>query len=363
MTLIDFPYPKTLGKLNNNDILYGAHIPAIEKIKIISNEQFENLIREWIVGYIIPKKATYNACKKCSGAGDKGRDVIGVISDEQIYDNFQCKHYDHPLTPGDVWKEIGKMCYYSYKGEYVVPKAYYFVSPQGIGPKLNGYFEKPDELKNQFLLAWNDYCKTQISKGGIIELDKALNGYITGIDFSIFKGYDPQQLIEEYRQTPYYAAMFGGGLQKRRDIVAAAPKSLADRELTYTCQLFEAYSDFTKKTLSSREDLSFNIELLSHFDRQRESFYSADALNQFSRDCLPPDTDYFEDLKHEFYAGVIDVVEEDYCDGYKRLKATTNFAKQLKADSSPLFSYMRISDKEGVCHHLANEKRIVWVKK
>jgi len=56
-------------------------------------------------------------------------------------------------------------------------------------------------------------------------------------------------------------------------------------------------------------------------------FYCANSLNQFSRDTLPTDTDYFENLKNEYHAVVIDIAEESYNNGYEIVKATTNFAK------------------------------------
>lgn len=361
MDLVSFPSPKNVGTLTNYNLLTGLSIPPIDRMKVFSAEQFEDFVREWGVGFLMKNKR-YVEVKKCSGAGDMGRDVIGVLSEDQ-YDNYQCKHYDTPLAPTDIYLEVGKLIYYTNKGEYSLPRKYYFISPQGIGAKLNNFFENSTKFKEELFLNWDKYCKASITSTGDVILDRRMKKYIEELDFKIFKGYDPQQLIEEHRTTAYFAARFGGGLQKKRNKRVTLPNTIEPNESVYTSQLFEAYSDFSGKKISKREDLFFNNELVLHFDRQRESFYSAEALNQFSRDSISPGIDYFQDLKSEFYRGVIDVVNEDYPDGYRRVRATTNFAKILQIDSSPLIPELCIIDREGICHHLANEEKLLWVRK
>ncbi len=355
---VDFPRPKSIGTLSNHDVLFGLPIPAIDRMKIFSPDQFEDFVREWVTGYLI-KKGTYTLCKKCSGSGDMGRDVIAFV-DKTTWDNFQCKHYDSPLMPSAVNSELGKLVYYTHKKIYTLPQQYYFVSPKGVGPKLNNFFENPTALKEQLIQKWDEQCRHKISKDEV-ELTPELRAHLDIIDFSIFSGYDPQQLIDEHHQTPYYSARFGGGLQKQRQVISAAPDGIDKKELVYTNQLFAAYGEFIKKSVTDMGDLKTNEELFNHFLRQRTGFYSADSLNQFSRDTLPPDTDYFEDLKNEFYTGIIDVLNENYTDGYQKVKETTKFAKQISMAGHPLGSQLRVPDREGICHHLANENRIKWV--
>src|SRR2546427_7640705 len=48
-----------------------------------------------------------------------GIDIAGFADDKRlkgVWDNYQCKHYDHALRPGDVWVEFGKVIWYSYSG-------------------------------------------------------------------------------------------------------------------------------------------------------------------------------------------------------------------------------------------------------
>lgn len=358
--LVDFPPPQNVGRLTNNDVLLGLPIPAIDRLKIFSPDQFEDFIREWVVGYLM-KKGTYTSCKKSSGSGDMGRDVIGVV-DATTWDNFQCKHYDAPLTPSEINVELGKLVYYTFKGHFTLPRNYYFVAPKGAGPKLNNLLGQPDELKKQLIENWTKHCQTSITTTKEeIALDDDLLAHLNTIDFRIFSCYDPQTIIDEHFTTPYYAARFGGGLRKKREIITATPPAIHADELIYTEQLFKAYSDHTKSPITEFSHLASNAELESHFKRQRLGFYSADSLNQFSRDTLPPGEDHFQDLKNEFHDGLIDIVEDTHKDGYQKIKATTGAAKALIVDSSPLSKALRVADREGICHHLVNESRFKWV--
>ncbi|MGN6637416.1 MAG: ABC-three component system protein [Mucilaginibacter sp.] len=359
LSTVDFPKPSSIGKLTNQDIFFGPPVPAIDRLKIFSPEQFEDMIREWVTGYLI-KGGDYKVCKKCSGAGDMGRDVIAQV-DDIIWDNYQCKHYGSPLAPSEINSELGKLVYYTHKKKYTLPRRYYFVSPKGAGPKFNQYLENPKTLKEQLILNWDKHCKDKIKTNEEVSLTEELLGHLKTINFSIFESYDPQRLIDEHANTSYHASRFGGGLQKRRDLNVNIPIGIQVNETVYTSQLFLAYSDHIKTEITEVAHLNGRDELQRHFRRQRLGYYSADSLNQFSRDTLPNDTDYFEDLKDEFYAGVVDVAEENYKSGFERVKATTNFAKTLNLNANPLVSQLRVADREGICHHLANEKRLIWV--
>ncbi|HZW40399.1 MAG TPA: ABC-three component system protein [Ignavibacteriaceae bacterium] len=351
--------PKSIGLLTNQAILTGTPIPAINRLKIISDDEFEDIIREWVSGYC---KSKYIKIRRSGGANDKGRDVIGFINEEGEYENYQCKHYDHPLAPSDIWIEIGKLCYYSFKGDYNLPHKYFFVAPLGVGPTLGDLLQRPMELKTKLFEQWDNKCKKLITSVKEIVLTKKLKDYIESIDFSIFTFLDPQELIEQHKQTNYYATRFGGGLQKRYKPVL---NEFTENEysLRYIEQLFEAYSDHINNEINSLVMLSQYKEQYLHFNRQRECFYWADALNQFSRDHLPPDSHCFEDLKEEIYQGIVDVSNEIHQSGYLNIKKTTHEAKIIQIQSNALLSVVQTQDRIGICHHLANENRLIWVKR
>ena len=182
----DIEYPKGNGWLTNNEILFGQPILPIEHLRLMDEDSFEDFIDEW--AYYLKDK--YVKVKSRRGAGDKGRDVIGVLAngDEDIY---QCKHYGSTLNPSQMWIEFGKLCYYTFQESYKIPNKYYLVSPLGVGPKLGELIDKPEELKNGLIENWDSSCKNKISKKQEISLEREFLDYVKKIDASL-----PQIMIE-----------------------------------------------------------------------------------------------------------------------------------------------------------------------
>ena len=356
--LIQPERPKSIGLLTNNDILIGLPVPAIDRLKIVSEEQFEDIIREWVAGYCQSK---YIKVWRAGGAKDKGRDVVAIVDESGLWDNFQSKHYDHPLMPSDIWLELGKLCYYTFSKAFTLPRKYVFVAPKGVGPTVGDLLLNPTQLKNNLLTEWDKKCKGEITKIFEIPLSDELKRHIESIDFSLFTFLDPQELIEQHKQTNYYAARFGGGLKLREKPIVAA-MSEAEMVLRYVEQLFEAYSDHLKTNVQTITELNSHTELFDHFNRQRECFYWAEALNEFSRDSLPTGNTCFEELKEEIFHGVVDTSNQTHANGYENVKKTTAIAVALNIQSSALLSVSKTQDKIGICHHLANENKLTWVK-
>lgn len=140
--------PKLERKLTNLDLLYGKALEPIKRLEVISEDDFEDLVREWATGYLKPK---YEKIRRSSGSGDMGRDVVGYIKytqDENAeWNNYQCKHYNDPITPKTAMLEIGKLIYYTFNKEFTVPNNYFFVSPKGAGPQLSKLIDKPQAFK------------------------------------------------------------------------------------------------------------------------------------------------------------------------------------------------------------------------
>lgn len=353
--------PKGLGRLTNRDIINGIAIDPLKKLQVFDEDTYEDLILVWANSYLMKK---YEKVFQIGGSGDKGRDICTYIDyKNKIWELYQCKYYQNKLAPSDIYLELGKLCYYTFKKEYNLPIKYYFMSPQGLGPTLIDLIGKPDKLKESLFINWDQYCKSKITNTQLIELSKDLNNHINTIDFSIFDWVEPIDFINKFRETPYYSMYFGGGLQYSRSITPKAASTIALEEIVYVRQLFEAYSDYTKEEIKDISDLKSMTELLDHFNRQRDSFYIADSLRQFSREVLPPESDAFNELKEEVYSLIIDVLTKSFPDGYCRLKETIQEAKRGSFTSNPLHQEIRTQDKEGLCHHLANENRIRWVKK
>ena len=332
----------------------GPMIPALERLRIMSSGEWEDFILEWAHSL----KVKYVQVERCGGAGDMGRDVIAYVSSDNNdpWDNYQCKHYDHPLAPSDVWCELGKVCYYTYIGEYTFPRAYYFVAPQGAGNKLSQLFRSPAKLKQGLLNEWDSKCKVGITSTKEILLDAGLKAHIETLDFSNIRQVSPLTIIEEHKKSPWHAARFGGGLPAR-SAIPAPPDEIAKHEANYIRALLDAYEDRLHSQLDSMQHLT-DSQLIDHLTRSRREFYCAEALREFSKDNVPPGT--FDGLLDEIHSGIIDEVQAAHSNAFERVLASVKQAKALPLSSNALVTRVTTNDKGGMCHQLANTKKVKW---
>lgn len=353
---IPLPQPQPSTCVSADVVVAGLPIPPIERIRIFSDRQWEEFVLEWADSL----RDTYGRVERCGGAGDMGRDVLAFDkTDNSVWDNYQCKHYKDPLTPGAIWVELGKLVYYTRRNEYTYPRRYVFVAPQGAGTKLSNLLRKPDKLKVQLFENWNTYCRTSVTSTEVVDLDASLRLYIDSLDFSIFEAIPPLQLIDQHARTRWYAARFGGGLPAR-PAMESPPVALADHEVNYVRELLDAYGDHLKCRIGTVEDLESHGDIHEHFNDSRLEFYSAEALRVFSRDTLPPGA--FEHLQDEVHSGIKDEFRGVHADGYRRVMAVVKTAKLLPITDHALKGRLSILDRGGICHQLANDKKVGWTK-
>ena len=280
-----------------------------------------------------------------------GRDIIAFDKvNPLIWDNYQCKHYKDGLTPGDIWVELGKLVYYTYINEYTYPRKYTFVAPQGAGTKLLNLLKRPDKLKEQLIENWDKHCKEGITSKVVVELDAALRTYLNALDFSIFEAMPPLRIIDQHAKTRWYVTRFGGGLPARPK-VEAPPATVEENEVTYVRSLLDAYSDYLKCSLLTVADLDSHDDVRDHFN---------DARLEFSRDTLPPGA--FEELKYQLHGGIKDELRGVHPDGYRCVLSVVKTAKLLPITDHALKERLSSYDRGGICHQLANDKKIKWVK-
>jgi hypothetical protein len=332
----------------------GLLVPPIERLRLMSSQQWEEFIVEWVHSV----KEKYDRVERHGGAGDQGCDVVAYLDDAPTspWDNHQCKHYDHPLSASDLWKEIGKYCYYTYIGEYTPARRYIFVAPQGASVKSSKLLRNPVRLKAELYLNWPKHCENEITSMKSVPMDAALKAHIDKLDFTIFSVASPLTIIEEHAKTPWHVFRFGGGLASRPP-PTTPPTAIAENETKYVRALLDAYETRLKSTLASRAELK-DLNLIEHFERARIEFYSAEALREFSRDNVPPGT--FEQLLEEVYSGVIDVIQAQHPDAVERVLACVRQAKALALSNLALGSRVVSADKGGMCHQLANDERVKW---
>ena len=340
-----------------DSVLVGGLIPAIDRIKLFSAEQWEEFILEWVDSL----RSRYELVERCGGAGDMGRDIIATISSGTwAWDNYQCKHYDDSLKPSDIWVELGKLAYYTKRGDYTYPRRYHFIAPKGAGTKLSNLLKKPEELRAGLLANWVKECREKITKTEIVECDEAMKSYIEGLDFSIFEATPVLRIIDAHANTRWFVTRFGGGLPPRPESLIP-PALMADNETIFVGELRRAYSDHLKQDVKDIEkDLVGRDDLREHLADARLEFYSAEGLRTFSRDTLPPGE--FEKLQDEVHSGIKDDLRDDHADGYRRVVAVVKTARTLPLSSHSLCSRIHNRDRGGICHQLANDRKVRWVK-
>lgn len=339
-------------------VQFGRPIPPQQQVLLYSGDEWEELILEWVHS----QKAKYRHVRRFSGANDMGIDVAGLTDEngvDGIWDNFQCKHYNEPLTPRTAAEEVAKILWHSFNKQYASPRKYYFLAPLGCGTSLSKMMARPAALREHVITHWDAQCAKAVTVKKTIALDGVFKDYVEAFDFSIFSSRTLLEVIDDHRSTPYHSIRFGGGLPDR-PAVTPPPAAPDAGESRYIQQLFEAYSDHTKVEIKDTGALDRRQDLREHLQRQREFFYHAEALRNFARDTVPPGT--FEDLQTEVYAGVVDVEAAPHQDGYVRVNAVTQAASSLQLTSNPLISVIKVHDRKGICHQLANDDRLRWTK-
>ncbi|MCE0732813.1 hypothetical protein LWH48_08365 [Halomonas sp. G15] len=346
------------GLYSSEHVDSGIPVPKTQRVQLFSADEWEEFTEEWASSL----RSSYHCVKRFAGAGDKGLDVVGFIASNQFsdgWDNYQCKFYDKPLTPSNVWVELGKVIYFTKCGEYIPPRKYYFVAPKQIGTKLGKLLANADKLKEELKDNWEKYCEDCITATAQIKLEGGLLAHLESFDFTIFDSVSLVRMIEQHATTPFHAVRFGGGLGPRPEPVIP-PEDTVSMDHRYVRQLLSVYAQSITDD-QQPPDLSLldkDDRIRNHFRRQRERFYHAESLRNFSRDTVP--SGVFEALQDDIFDGVVDVCESEHACGMDRLNATMSQAANVTVYASPLTSVTRTRDKQGMCHQLVNDRRLNW---
>lgn len=339
-------------------VSYGKLITPRQHLLLFSAEEWEYFLEEW--GTF--QKSKYHLVTRLGGANDYGVDVACFHTENGFsgsWENYQCKYYKgDPLAPGTAIPEIGKLLWHVYTGNLTKPKKYYFFSPKDCGPSLKKLLLDSDKLKNKLLEEWDSWCSKCITTTKEISLEGKFKEFVLCFDFSIFKYKPVNEVVEEYRETPYFPIRFGGGL-KERPAPSKPPEVFQNNEARYIEQLHNAYAD-SKGIKQQDFQIDCFPDLTKHFIRQRESFYFAESLRTFARDSVPLGT--FEDLQNDMFDGVIDTAEDEHENGLIKLKAVLSESKSVPLDSNGLFENIRVKDRYGICHQLANDDKLKWLE-
>ncbi len=362
ITLSAIPTPTPWADANRRLLLgSGAPIDPIVRLATFTDVEFERFIWEWVRGYLANH---YVEVQHRGGAGDKGRDVVAWRDSSSTvsrrWDLYQCKRYNDPLTPSEFLVELGKLCFYTHRKDYTIPGQYWIVAPKGVGNALQDLIDDPLKLRERLIDEWDQRCRDKITAKHAVPLDGAFRTYVEAFDFSIVKTLTPKILIEQHSHTKEHLAVFGSQF-KPRPPVDAPPVNVAPKETVYVASVYEAFSDHLKTPVLEPGHFAQHDHLTHCFDHARECFYCAESLKEFSRDNLPDDK-IFNNLCSQVLQGITPTLIKVHKDGYEKLIEVTEKIVQTQITSNILTNEMEPNDRVGLCHQLANEGRVKWVK-
>lgn len=150
------------------------------------------------------------------------------------------------------------------------------------------------------------------------------------------------------------------GFEGERGKDPLTPDAPEAAEQIYVEELLKVYSELTGEGLTL-EELTASESCGEHFQSQRALFYCAEGLKTFSRDTYGEAE--FEELLEMVLTGIKPTVKSPrHKTGLERLEASTEGAQKLIVNDSVLSPKLRPGDLPGTCHHLANRRRLQWVK-
>lgn len=348
----DLPAP---GELSAGEApIEPLTISPAQQLLFYDPDRWEEFIREWATAV----SRQYLQVKRIGGSGDKGADVAGFLTTsgfEGDWDCYQCKHYGAPLGWSDVLPEIVKVFRYAAAGDYVLPRRYAFVAPRGLSSTMSRLISRPTTLKQKFLA-------DAPAKLLALELTPAEQEAILDLagqdDFSRFSSEELGDVIALHRQTPYFVDRFGSSLPVRTQ--HGQPPAVVDSsESNYVGHLLDVYEERWGGSFD-RAAVGTDPRSQKHFERQRVRFFEAESLRAYARDSVLPGT--FEKFQDAILSGIEDVLDADHPNGWTRLTTALTTAGQLNLASHALVVRAEQDDLKGVCHQLANDNRIVWIR-
>lgn len=338
----------------------------LQRLRDMDEDTYEEVLQVW--AYMCLKSAgKYAHVHRVGGAGDKGRDVIAYYDDTfSKFDLYQCKHYKGELNYSYLFGEIGKLLTYTYKETYPAPQHYYIACPYGLAQSFRDLLQNGAlELKKNIIADWDSKVIAKVGVTNGIKMEDKLKKYINEFDYSIIKELDPLTFVEEFRDkgAPYFFWYFGGGWNAIKKTTLEVPSVPDEKETNYINSLYEAYTEHAGTDITP-DNIADNEKYNKHLDRSRSIFYAAEEVRLTSRRSTPPDSDEFDELKKQINTFVGDTYDEDYDDGFTKVKKVVEKAGEYEhADNLLIGQFLDSNAKQGFCHHLSNEGKLTWKTK
>lgn len=325
----------------------------------MSPVQWEKFIEAACVRRVFDDGSRYAAVKHMGGAGDGGRDVEARLAqrlEKHFWDLYQAKHYANPLQPTDVFKELVKFFTNIENGTYPEPDNYYLCAPQGVGPDLHNLLADAPRFRRRFLADWVG-GKTGL-QGRAPDLSANMREIVENFDFKRIRECQTRTLLQ-WHELDRRAHFDLFGIEPVRGDDPLAPMVPKLDEQVYVEQLLHVYSELVGANLTLDELVQ--SEHFDNFQGHRATFYCAEGLRTFSRELYGEQE--FDALLDMVHTGIrTKVTSPRHRSGLDRLEAGTDGAQALTVSESVLAPKLRAGDLPGTCHHLANLKRLSWVK-
>lgn len=332
------------------------HAQVIKQVSGYGADEWEIFTREWQQG--LAKLHGYHEVKRLGGAGDHGRDVIGLCSTaacEGGWDNYQCKNYGGMLQTPKAWEDAGKIIFHAFRGVFKPPRLYRFVAPKGPSMDLRDLLLKPSKFKAEVISTWNTRVAGHVVQKQKHMLIGNLADYVNEYDFETFGYTTLDDMLDAHRLTAYWTERFKGLLPKPNPGVT--PAIVAPHETVYVGKLLDVYAEETGAKIAAVYDLDAHTEWKDHLQGQRIKFFDAEAFMATYRDQTEPGT------TESFAQEIFDAIEPSLAikaTGLQRLTTALTVAGQA-SPANVLASQAKVGIKQGVCHQLANDDdRVTW---
>ncbi|WP_215139958.1 ABC-three component system protein [Streptomyces sp. ISL-44] len=332
-----------------------------QRLFFYDDVQWEEFTVEWVHALGRWAGRPYLRVKRMGGAGDRGADVAACLTPQGTageWHCYQCKHYSDPVTGAHAWPEIVKIFTAKVLGQYELPTRYVFVAPK-IGQTLERLLLNPPKLKEEFFKAW---VKKDSKLGKDLKADvrEAVEKLAQATDFCMFEAPELGQILELHATTPYHVWRFPKPL-KQRPAAEPAPPDQEPHEAVYVRKLLDAYNEKHSFNLESLQQAREHAQVNEHLARQRQAFFSAEALRVFARDSVPDLT--YQEIETDLHDVVIETAGRDFPRGHDRLDAVLGVAATHQPNPHNILSAaIKARDRMGLCHHFANDGRLTWCK-
>lgn len=326
--------------------------PIIKIVRGYDPVEWEVFISEWQKGL-----TGYVEVKRIGGAGDLGRDVIGLCTPsgcKGMWDNFQCKHYEKPLAAAPTCTDAGKIIFHAFNGAFAPPRRNIFVAPRGPTTELRDLLLNPDKFRAEVLSTWQTRVAKNVVENESHPLIGDLKKYAEAYDYSSFGYATIEEVLDGHRKTAYWASRFQGALPPPPK--GKPPVAIAPLETVYVAKLLDVYAEKLSLAVINIGALGEHKAWSDDLVLQRIRFYDAEAFVAHYRDQTEPGT--VEDFAEQICDAITPGLTKPGA-GHDRLTSALTTAAQA-TPANILAPQAKIRVRQGVCHQLANMDRVTW---